>query len=150
MLAAAASACRCVADTMTGSISTLISAYMKLEQVRQKHAELHYRAQTDQLTGLGNRHAWRDTLTAEEPALDSLGENAMVMMVDLDGLKQTNDTLGHEAGDRYLQNAASVLRMQFRDADVLARIGGDEFAVLVRGISAEDAVRVKERLARGF
>lgn len=137
-------------EAVARTISTLITVFMKLAQERQKHAELHYRAHTDPLTGLGNRHAWRDALKAEEAALESIGENAMVMMVDLDGLKQTNDTLGHAAGDQYLQNAASVLREQFREADVLARIGGDEFAVLVRGISGEEAALVRERLERAF
>lgn len=137
-------------ETVARTICTLISGYMNLEQARQKQAELHYRAETDSLTGLSNRHAWKDALNAEELALESLGENAMVLMVDLDGLKLTNDTLGHDAGDQYLRKAAAVLREQFREADVLARIGGDEFAILARGVSSEEAARIKERLALAF
>lgn len=139
-----------LAQTTARTMSTLISAYLKLEQARQKEAQLRYRAETDRLTGLANRRAWEDALDAEELALEDLGENAMVMMVDLDGLKLVNDTLGHEAGDQYLRKGAAVLKEQFRDADVLARLGGDEFAVLVRGISKEEAVGVRERLARAF
>lgn len=137
-------------ETVARTSSTLISSHRQLEQARRERAELHYRAHTDPLTGLGNRHVWNDALVAEETALQSLGENAMVMMVDLDDLKWTNDKLGHDAGDRYLRVAGAILREQFREADLLARVGGDEFAILVRGISSEEASQIKERLADAF
>lgn len=136
--------------TVARTISTLISHYLKVEERRQKEAQLLYRAETDALTGLANRHVWEDALDIEEAALQSLGENAMVMVVDLDGLKLMNDTQGHEAGDRLLRRAAAVLQEQFRDADVLARVGGDEFAILVRGISNEQAAGINERLRQAF
>lgn len=137
-------------ETAARTSSTFIAHNLLLEQARRERAELQYRAHTDPLTGLGNRHVWHDALDAEERALDSLGENAMVMIVDLDGLKRTNDKLGHDAGDRYLRAAAAILREQLREADLLARIGGDEFAVLVRGISGDEAEQIKQRLTAAF
>ncbi|MBK4738515.1 sensor domain-containing diguanylate cyclase [Noviherbaspirillum pedocola] len=137
-------------ETVTRTMSTLISAHLIIEQARQKEAKLRYQAETDRLTGLANRHAWEEALYTEETALDALGENAIVMFIDLDGLKQVNDTFGHEAGDQYLRKAAAVLQDHFRHADLLARIGGDEFALLIRGLSKEEAGGLKERLAQAF
>lgn len=141
---------RFLVESITRTMSTLIVGFMKLEKARQVEAQLRYRAETDPLTGLSNRHAWEEALKSEEGALGTLGENAMVMMIDLDGLKIANDTLGHAEGDRYLVKAAGVLEHELRDADVLARIGGDEFAVLLRGVSKEAAQAIVNRVAEAF
>lgn len=137
-------------SALTRTMSTLISDYLKLEHARVVEAQLRYRAETDPLTGLSNRHAWENALAAEEGALGELGENAMVMMIDLDGLKVANDTKGHAEGDKYLLKAAAVLKEQLRDADVLARIGGDEFAVLIRGITKEQGLAVFSRVSNAI
>ena len=81
-----------------------------------------------------------------------------IAVIDLDGLKRINDTLGHPEGDRAIRDAAEVIRASFRDSDVVARLGGDEFAVLVRndptyGGDAATAVevaaaRLREAVAR--
>jgi len=84
----------------------------------------------DQLTGLHNRRGFR-TLAAQQLKLsDRTKKGVILLFADLDGLKRINDTLGHEAGDRALLEVAAALRESFRSSDVIARMGGDEFAVL--------------------
>ena len=114
-----------------------------VEQVVQ--AELA--AQTDVLTGLYNRRAWERLLDAEGRRFARLGDPTVVVMVDLDGLKEVNDVLGHSAGDDYIRRAAGVLRAVFRTDDVVARLGGDEFAVLLRGCDELTAARRVDDLA---
>lgn len=137
-------------ETVSKTMGLLLNGRLKVERARQQEALLRYRAETDELTGLANRHGWEKALAEEGNALDAVGANAMVMMVDLDGLKQVNDTQGHAAGDQLILKAARVLQQQLRDVDVLARLGGDEFAGLARGFSSDVALRVAQRLEEGF
>lgn len=102
-------------------------------------------AHTDALTGLPNRRAWDErlaALTAEELARASLA------LVDLDRFKDVNDRAGHLAGDAALQDAARALRQAVRARDLLARIGGDEFGVLLLNCAAADAGAAAERIRR--
>lgn len=96
-------------------------------------------AHTDELTGLSNRR--RFTLLAEKQAAEArqTGKPFTVLFIDLNGLKNINDTLGHQEGDQAIMDAANILRSTFRDSDVLARLGGDEFCVLLPEDSPEDA-----------
>jgi diguanylate cyclase (GGDEF)-like protein len=110
-------------------------------------AELSHQAHTDGLTGLANRTHFYAQL---ETALGRTSEVA-VLLVDLDGFKAVNDTLGHAAGDTLLISVADKMRAALRSGDVAARLGGDEFAVLLHdcaGPDAEDtARRILEALA---
>ena len=108
----------CLVETISRTISTLMTGKMNLEELRQTEANLRYLAEQDPLTGLSNRHGWEMAMAEEEAALQGMGENAMVLMVDLDGLKQANDTMGHAFGDQYIVRAAHTLRRQLRDTDV--------------------------------
>lgn len=137
-------------QTISRTMGTLMAGKMTLEQLRQAEANLRYLAELDALTGLSNRHGWELALADEEAALQSLGENAMVMMVDLDGLKQANDTMGHAFGDQYIRNAAHTLRRQLREGDIVARLGGDEFGVIVRNTSTREADKLHERVKAAF
>ena len=103
----------------------------------------------DALTGLANRSAFDEALAR----LDERGPHPVgVLMVDLDGLKRVNDERGHAAGDALLRRMAQVLRATFRASDVVARIGGDEFAVLAAGRDAAAvavlATRLEEAVAK--
>jgi diguanylate cyclase (GGDEF)-like protein len=100
-------------------------------------------ARLDPLTGVGNRLAWEERLALAEEA----GAAATVVLVDLDQLKDTNDTYGHDAGDRLIQALAAGLQRTLPDAELVARVGGDEFAVLLGG--SADA-HVVSRLRRGL
>lgn len=95
---------------------------------RAEHAEAE--AASDGLTSLYNRRGWDQLMEREEERCRRYGNPACVISIDLDDLKRINDTQGHAAGDRLLQNAAQVLRAVARNHDVIARLGGDEFAIL--------------------
>ncbi|HET9691653.1 MAG TPA: sensor domain-containing diguanylate cyclase, partial [Acidimicrobiales bacterium] len=97
---------------------------------RREEAEAA-RVGTDALTGLRNRRGWDDVVTLEAERLGRFGDPAVVVVVDLDGLKVINDTVGHGAGDAHIRRAAAVLAGAVRGEDVLARLGGDEFAWLL-------------------
>ncbi|MNF68851.1 Cyclic di-GMP phosphodiesterase Gmr [compost metagenome] len=102
------------------------------------HARLQHMAQYDQLTQLPNRELLRDRLKASmEVAREASGRMAL-LYVDLDRFKQVNDTHGHAVGDMLLQAVANRLRGCVRDTDTVARIGGDEFVVLLHSIQASE------------
>ncbi|HYD10621.1 MAG TPA: EAL domain-containing protein, partial [Acidimicrobiales bacterium] len=112
---------------------------------RELEDRLRHRAEHDALTGLANRAALADALEAR---LDA-GEQPAVVLLDLDGFKGLNDSLGHVAGDQLLRVVANRLRAAVRPTDVVARLGGDEFAVVVDGghqDAFDVATRITERL----
>ena len=92
-------------------------------------------ALSDALTGLGNRRAFDRAIEREEARCARFGHLAGVMVLDLDGLKATNDTWGHEAGDDLIRRAAGAIRSTLRTADQAFRVGGDEFALLLPEVS---------------
>ena len=102
---------------------------------------------SDDLTGLLNRRGFFLQAEQELKIARRLEQQALLLFVDLDGLKQVNDTHGHGVGDRMICDAADVLRKVFRDSDVLARFGGDEFAAFTLDAGDHDAVRERLRNA---
>jgi len=94
-------------------------------------ARAEEQALTDALTGLGNRRALERTLNTLSRSADGFA----LIHLDLDYFKAVNDTLGHAAGDHVLTEVASVLRASVRGADLVARVGGDEFIILLSGVS---------------
>jgi diguanylate cyclase (GGDEF)-like protein len=101
-------------------------------------------ASTDSLTGLPNRRAWETNL--DRALLE--GEQFVLAMLDLDRFKDFNDSRGHPAGDRLLKETAVAWREELRSGDFLARIGGEEFALLLPHCATEDALTVVDRLRR--
>ena len=120
---------------LTGSaiIARDISARKQLER------EMAHRALHDPLTGLPNRLLLAELLADSIASANLDVSGAAVVFVDLDGFKFVNDTLGHEAGDALLQQVAERLSACVRRGDMLARMGGDEFMVVVNGVT-EDQV----------
>jgi diguanylate cyclase (GGDEF)-like protein/PAS domain S-box-containing protein len=109
--------------------------------------ELQRQALTDELTGLHNRRAF---LSLAEHALKVAQRNStecLLFYADVDGLKKVNDTHGHHVGSAMIAEAAVVLRSVFRDSDVIARVGGDEFAVLAIAYSLNNAGLLLNRLS---
>jgi diguanylate cyclase (GGDEF)-like protein len=107
--------------------------------------EVREQARTDDLTGLPNRRALLEEARAAL-AVASARRPAALLLLDLDGFKEVNDSLGHHAGDQLLQQVGPRLRTALRSSDVLARLGGDEFAVLLRDAGLDEAQERAERL----
>jgi diguanylate cyclase (GGDEF)-like protein len=103
-------------------------------------------AASDPLTGLPNRRRWDEEAARMVARAERTGEPLTVALMDLDRFKAYNDTHGHQAGDRLLKEAAAAWREQLRAGDLLARWGGEEFAVALPGVTAEAAAPVLERL----
>ena len=96
-----------------------------------------------------NRRAWRRELSRRWKRAARDGSPLCLAILDLDRFKSVNDSQGHLAGDACLKAAAAALRRHTRTGDFLARVGGDEFGLLLSGLSAEDAARVVERVRAG-
>ncbi|MDX1657499.1 MAG: EAL domain-containing protein [Nitriliruptorales bacterium] len=110
-------------------------------------AKLQHRAFHDGLTGLANRHLFRDRVSQAVARGQRRDDPFAVLFLDLDGFKNVNDTLGHAAGDELLKVVAKRIERAVRDHDTVARLGGDEFAVLLEDMEKEsDAARVAERV----
>ncbi|MFH3479420.1 diguanylate cyclase domain-containing protein [Xanthobacter variabilis] len=114
--------------------------HRQMERLRQY-------AEHDALTGLANRAMFEQALAAQSAADPAGGPVCALLLVDLDGFKAVNDTYGHAVGDACLVEVAARLRRIFRGAEVIARIGGDEFAVLVRGGHAVSRLEGRARAA---
>ena len=110
------------------------------------HDTLAEHASTDALTGLANRRSWDDQLERGLAHAARSSETVSVAICDVDGLKQANDRGGHAAGDALLCAVARCLGDGARAADLLARVGGDEFALLLPGADRDAAAEVLERL----
>jgi diguanylate cyclase (GGDEF)-like protein len=107
---------------------------------------LEVAARTDDLTGLLNRRAWDEELGRELSRSDREGGALCVAILDLDRFKLYNDTHGHQAGDRFLKQMSSAWSQTLRAGDILARHGGEEFAVALPGTNLEHAQEMLERL----
>jgi diguanylate cyclase (GGDEF)-like protein len=118
-----------------------------VSQLRLANAELQHRATHDQLTGLANRALSDDRLEREIAAAARSKTQFAVMFIDLDRFKTVNDSLGHQAGDTLLTVAAHRLKRAIRLSDSVARVGGDEFVLLLRELRGnDDAVAVARKL----
>jgi diguanylate cyclase (GGDEF)-like protein len=121
--------------------------------IAENYGELRkfqHHATTDALTNLANRHAMETSFPKLIDKCISKAQPVSLMMIDVDNFKQFNDMLGHVAGDRALSVVSQVLREQFRQRDLLARYGGDEFAVLLPDANLEEAMAIGERVRRAI
>ena len=109
-------------------------------------ADLRAEARTDPLTGVANLRQWSERLGRELERARRGGTTVAVALVDLDRFKLVNDTQGHSAGDALLREVAAGFAQAVRTVDLVARIGGEEFAVALPDASPEDAVAIVERL----
>jgi diguanylate cyclase (GGDEF)-like protein len=122
----------------------------EIESRKHAQAAAEHQASTDSLTGLFNRREfYRQAETCLESALEDQSEIS-ILMLDLDYFKRINDTYGHDAGDGVLVNLASRLRRFLRSNDLVGRIGGEEFCILLPGVSMVTARSVAERIRKGI
>jgi two-component system chemotaxis response regulator CheY len=115
-------------------------------RLRKANSALERLAMTDPLTDLSNRRAFDQLVDYEAAGFARGGPPFCLVRIDLDRFKEVNDTHGHDAGDRLLTGVGEALNSVTRGADAAARIGGDEFALLLRACSVDDAVRACERV----
>ena len=116
----------------------------------QRESQAKAQGMTDTLTQLANRRGWDLAVKEAEERCKKEHLNAAVIVIDLDGLKRINDTLGHAKGDEFIRRAATALRTGGRREDTLARLGGDEFAYLSVGCEPEHAAVVLSRLSQAL
>nr|WP_242462922.1 bifunctional diguanylate cyclase/phosphodiesterase [Persephonella atlantica] len=113
-------------------------------------SELEYYAGHDPLTDLYNRRTFEDFLRYEVSRAKRKNHRFSLIMIDLDNFKYINDTYGHQIGDTVLKSVADILEKSVREGDLVARIGGDEFVVLLSETNLEFAVKVAERLRKNL
>ena len=104
----------------------------------------------DSLTGLLNHTKTKEQLAIEVDRVKRLGHSISVAMIDIDHFKNVNDSYGHSTGDRVLRSLSRLLGQRLRQTDVIGRYGGEEFAVIMNGTHAEDAVRVLDEIRESF
>ena len=125
-----------------------------LERAERTEAELRFLADHDPLTGLLNRRRFRAELDQYVSFTGRYGGRGAVMVIDIDGLKQVNDKLGHQSGDTLIRRVSEILRERVRATDLVARLSGDEFAVLMPQTDTAGALQLGEDLraqvAEGF
>jgi PAS domain S-box-containing protein len=121
-----------------GAVINYIGVFSDISSIKQARDRLEYTAHHDALTGLPNRLLFRDRLEQALTMARRAGTRVALLFVDLDRFKLINDTLGHEAGDLLLQAVAQRLVGCMREEDTVARMGGDEFVVIQKGIGHPD------------
>ena len=118
-----------------GQATSYVGVFNDISDLKEKEDRLFYLAHFDSLTGLPNRRLLRDRLEHAMARADREGSILGVLFVDLDRFKQVNDSLGHEAGDQLICQAAERIGDGLRHEDTLARQGGDEFVILLEGLA---------------
>jgi diguanylate cyclase (GGDEF)-like protein len=127
--------------------TTLARERLAVEQLRDVHAQLEFLAYHDAVTQLPNRAFFEQHLGVALAQARRSGESVVVGAIDLDKFKLVNDTLGHAAGDEFLREVAARLHACLREGDVVARVGGDEFLLLLAGgPPGEDSSRIAEHM----
>ncbi len=116
----------------------------------QIRARLEHLAHTDSLTGLYNHRYFHERLRSELSRAGRAHDSVALMMLDIDDFKRVNDVCGHAQGDEVLQAIAALLRKTVRGSDVVCRVGGEEFAVILPGCSTQAAVATADRLTAGL
>lgn len=139
--------CQRIGGSLAEASRLLIAQAISREELAAERDRFARVARTDALTGLHNRNSWEEHLIAEQARLDRYQGACSVASVDIDDLKSTNDAAGHAAGDALIQAVADLLRGQTRATDHVARVGGDEFLVLLPETDEVGAETFVQRLA---
>lgn len=130
----------------SGQVENVVSVVRDMSERKAYENALARAAMTDELTGLPNRRLFLDTING----CISRGQSGCVALIDLDFFKHVNDSYGHAAGDAVLRTFATVARQGLRGTDMLARIGGEEFALLLPDASIEVGERICARLGKAL
>ncbi|WP_144659191.1 bifunctional diguanylate cyclase/phosphodiesterase [Paenarthrobacter nicotinovorans] len=118
----------------------------RTQQLNEAHQAMQRMAMTDPLTGLSNRSAFAAALSEAQNQEVEGKKRAAILLLDMDGFKAINDSLGHTIGDKVLETVAHRISGAVRDQDMVARMGGDEFAVLIPGVTPAEAAVIGNRI----
>jgi len=129
----------------------LINAFKEMrQQIHNRQDDLEYQALHDSLTGLANRHLLFDRLKQAIQHARRQQQSLAFYILDLDRFKEINDTMGHQVGDRLLEEVGLRLTETLRDTDTVARLGGDEFAILIEDCKQAKAIHVANKILNAF
>lgn len=129
-----------------GNIENYIGIFSDITEHKKQNEQLHRMVNYDFLTNLPNRHLYMTLAEQMLAYTKRKSSKAIIAFLDLDGFKQVNDSFGHEVGDRILKKAAGRLEEQLRQSDIIARMGGDEFVILLNDINLDDADALLHRV----
>ena len=138
--------CQRIGHALAGAAEPLLLQATSREALALERDHYAREARTDALTGLGNRAGWDEVLAYEGARRARYGERVTIVSADLDGLKAINDRGGHAAGDRAICAAGTLLKQTARTVDKVARVGGDEFLILLPETDAAGAARFIARV----
>jgi len=131
-----------------GDGTRVVVLFRDVTEERKLQKRIHYMANFDKITGLQNRYAFEENLKLAIEGVHESNENHLLCYIDLDQFKVINDTIGHSAGDELLKNFSSHLANHICKEDILGRLGGDEFGLLIHDCCAVNASRIVEKLRR--
>lgn len=140
-------AIRLTYDFVTGEHNGYVTSVREIGRRKELEARLEHLASHDQLTGLPNRTQFSRHLSRMTERMRDTGRHFALFYMDMDGFKQVNDKLGHQAGDTVLREAAARFRSLLRAGDVVARLGGDEFAAILEVDRSEAACLARRLIA---
>lgn len=128
-----------------GEVEKIVGSSLDITENKIKEREIQYLSFHDEMTGLYNRRYFEN----EMQRLDSSRNLPLTIMIaDLDNLKYINDTFGHQEGDNYITTAAQMIKASTRDEDIVARIGGDEFALVLPQTDSKEAQIIYQRIIK--
>lgn len=138
---------------LLGSLATMLAiliAYFVIRHVTKQAYQLEHQALHDELTGLANRLLFNDRLKTSIMRGQRQSMSFSTILLDLDGFKMINDTLGHKIGDLVLKEVARRLKNSVRKMDTVARLGGDEFVIILESLEREQVINFADKLANSI
>lgn len=139
-----------VMNVMLGGRTHLLESFVDITERKRMEEEIREMSLRDQLTELYNRRGFITLAEQQLKLSDRTKKGMLLFFADLDGMKWINDTLGHEEGDKALIEVSTVLKETFRKSDIIARMGGDEFAVLAIDVTDLDTEVLSKRLQQNM